>query len=219
MKKNLYIFFLLVFLVLPLAGCVKNQAAKDQKTAPGTDNVAPEAEEEEINASALEMMAKGRSLHCTFTSEDAKEGMKQTGDFYVDGANKKFRIEATAVMTGTQPLTLKTKTISDNVYLYFWNSLDEKAGFKMKMDQAAQAETNADKNTQDLNQDIKFRCRGWKVDNSMFELPSGVQFTDMEAMLKAVTSPKTGGTVDLCAICNQIPDATQKSQCLKTNCK
>lgn len=221
MKKNYYLCLVLVICALAFSGCGKKEAADNNQPA-ANDNGTVQKEdsgdgEEEITASSLALLGRGKALHCTFSFEDKESNSKQSGDFYVDGKNKKFRTEAEITATGEGMKNMQVKTISDGAYVYTWNSLNDKAGFKMKITE--EKNDSEPGQTQDLNQEIKFRCRSWKVDNSMFELPSGVQFTDMDAMMKQVSTPAAGGGIDLCAICSQIPDTSQKSECQKTNCK
>lgn len=215
MSKKIYLFLPLIIFVLILSGCGKKSSTENNTASDGNNPIqggAVSSDEEEITSSVLGMMEKGKSLHCTFSFKDEKGAMEQSGDFYVDGQSKKFSSMASAT-TGTS--TIKVNTISDGTYAYTWNSTNEKTGFKMKLDQTTPVKGEESQNTQELNQDIKFKCRSWKVDSSLFALPSGVQFTDMDEMLKKLSQP----AVDLCAICAQIPDATQKSACQKTNCK
>lgn len=219
MKRNYYLCLVLVVCALVFSGCGKKEAANNNQPAANDNGVVQNEDsgdgEEEITASSLALLGRGKALHCTFSFEDKES--KQSGDFYVDGKNKKFRTEAEITAVGEGMKNMQVKTISDGAYVYTWNSLNDKAGFKMKItEEKSDSEPGQ---TQDLNQEIKFRCRSWKVDNSMFELPSGVQFTDMDAMIKQVSTPAASGGIDLCAICSQIPDASQKSECQKTNCK
>jgi len=222
MKKSFYISLLLFIFALTLSGCGSKKTAENKVDSSGNVVATENSDEEEFTASAFEMMGRGRSLHCTFSYEDEKEGAKQSGDFYVDGRSKKFRSEgeSTTKATKDEPaMTIKMKSISDGVYAYSWTSLNEKTGFKMKLDQAVATSTDKNKETQDINQAVKFRCRPWTVDNSLFVVPSDINFTDMDEMMKKITAPAQGGGIDLCAICNQTPDATQKGACQKTNCK
>jgi len=218
MKKNYYFGLALIIFVLTLSGCGQ-KATTENKLETGAKNVEQNTAvggEEEISASAVEMLSKGKSLHCTFDYANEADGSRQSGDFYLDGQNKKFRTDA-AVVTGDK--TLEVKTISDGQYAYSWNSLDIKNGFKIKLDQKVTATSTTGQKTQDLNNPIKFKCQSWKVDNSLFELPQGVQFNDLSEMMKSVTPAGGAGGIDLCGICGQIPDAQQKALCQKTNCK
>ncbi len=223
MKKSFYIGLVLFLFAFTLSGCGQKNTAEKKGDA-GNGQVATSENsggEEEFTASALEMLGRGRSLHCTFSYEDPKDGSKQSGDFYVDGQSKKFRSEGESTTKATKEspaMNIKMKSISDGTYAYSWTSLNEKTGFKMKLDRATTASTTKSQETQDINQALKFKCRPWSVDNSMFVVPADINFTDMDEMMKKLTTPSVGG-IDICAICNQIPDATQKSNCQKSNCK
>ncbi|MEI7620249.1 MAG: hypothetical protein WCJ57_01620 [Candidatus Falkowbacteria bacterium] len=225
MKKNFYVSLVLIIFALTFSGCGKKAAVENTTNSNSdengaiTQNEVSGDSEEEINASILQMLGKGKSLHCTFSLKDEKEGTEQSGEFYVDGQSKKFRSDAEATVAGTNPMKLSVKTISDGLYTYSWNSFNPKSGFKIKMDESQEQKTDNNQNSQDLNENIKFKCRSWKVDNSMFELPAGVTFTDMNEMLKQTVPNSGSGGIDLCAICSQIPDTSQRTDCQKTNCK
>ena len=85
-----------------------------------------------------------------------------------------------------------------------------KTGFKMKMDKEDNAKASGDNNTADFKEAMKFKCRTWKVDKSVFALPADIKFTDVDEMMKNTAQPSAAGTgIDLCAICSQIPDVSQ----------
>jgi hypothetical protein len=59
-------------------------------------------------------------------------------------------------------------------------------------------------------------CSGWIPDNSKFQVPGNVEFTDLSAMMEnAKMQGKPGATAPKMdsSVCDQIEDADAKAQC------
>lgn len=52
-------------------------------------------------------------------------------------------------------------------------------------------------------------CNSWEVDESLFEVPEGLNFQDMSKMM-----PGEDEEMDNCAMCQQLPGQQEKDQCL-----
>ena len=117
--------------------------------------------------------------------------------------------------------------VSDQVS-YTWTE-GAKTGFKMVADKNAVEDNSStppvDQNSAvDINKKMAYNCSPWSKDNSYFELPSSVQFTDLSAMIPAVTpkapvenkANKPGAENNLksaqCVACASVPAASQ-AQC------
>ena len=65
-------------------------------------------------------------------------------------------------------------------------------------------------------------CTAWNPDESLFELPKDIEFTDMDnmmaPMMPGVNQQNAGGAGlgDMCAMCDAIPDAQAKQECKKS---
>jgi len=225
MKKKLFSFLLLLPLALAVGGCGQKAAVNQVPAAntPAAQNTAVQTDK--ISATPMEMMQGGKTLDCSYSYTD-DQGNRQNGEFFVDGINGKFRSDSmiTAKST-TMPGNTLAHSISDGTYAYTWSSTDLKTGYKISLKQATSspaAATTSSQNTEDLSRKIDYNCRAWTVDNSKFALPAGVTFTDMDQMLNSLKAPagvSGAGTVNACSVCNMIPDAKTKAQCLKANCK
>ena len=221
MKKRIYLFLFLLPAVLILGGCGK-QVEVNKISTTTQNNAVTETQKSDttkMSATAKEMMKSGKSLDCTFVFTDEKQGVTQSGKFYVDGPQARFRseVEITATFDGKKS---RAYSISSGNDVYTWNDAKEKTGFKINMNEAKPS--NADQNaprTEDLDQKINFDCRPWTVDNAKFTLPAGVEFTDFGAMMKSLKVPTSATKGSACSICNQIPDARIKAECQKNNCK
>jgi len=222
MKKRIYLFLFLLPVVLIFSGCGKK--VDSNKVPPAVQNNATtESEKSEttkMSATVKEMLKGGKSLECTFSFTDVKEGATQTGKIYVDGPKARFRSE-TEVTTNSTGQKTQAFMITVGDYGYSWNNISPKTGIKFNLNESSSI-SNSDKsaqNTEDLDQKIDFDCHKWSVDNSKFEMPAGVVFTDFDEMMKSLSVPTSATNIDVCSICNQIPDAATKAECQKTNCK
>lgn len=219
MRSKFISLLILLPVVFVLAGCGQKKAPADNQTGNTPVNSSEENDEVSLTASALEMLRGGKSLHCTFSFKDEVEKMEQSGEFYVDGQNGKFRSEIDATVSSPNQMKIKMHSISDGQYAYSWNSTNDKTGFKVKLEEASNVSETDKQKTGDLEQKIDFKCRNWSVDNSMFELPAGVTFTDMNQMIQDLKKPSAGAGVNLCAMCDMISDAAAKSECQQSSCR
>ncbi len=157
------------------------------------------------NESLRALALKGKPLQC-----EVNQG-SMNGKFFVDGKN--MRSDFSTSLSG------KTSTghmiVADDTS-YTWMD-GEKTGFKMKLSaqEQASAESGAQKKEQvDLDAKYDYKCATWSKDSSYFEVPSGVSFTDISAMMNA--GAKASGATDLkaiqCAACDKVP-AESQAQC------
>lgn len=109
--------------------------------------------------------------------------------------------------------------IYDGSVSYVWTD-GSNSGFKMALDANAQAQGQSQ--AMDPNKNYKFDCERWSPDNSKFETPSSVQFSDLGALTGgaaagASAGANASGSASTKAmqeqICNGLPGAA-KEQCL-----
>jgi|GEM_PF-3449855 hypothetical protein len=68
------------------------------------------------------------------------------------------------------------------------------------------------------------KCEKWFPDEKVFELPAGIDFVSLEEMTSSAnlmqnfetTGSELGGAVDVCAMCDIIPDETARAECKKS---
>jgi len=234
MKKRIYLFLFLLPAVLILSGCGKkvdsNKVPPVAQNPAVQNNVTTESGKSEttkMSASVKEMLKGGKSLECTFNFADKQDGSTHSGKFYVDSSRARFRSETETTMKDTGQ-KIMAYMITDGDYGYSWSNVNPKTGFKINLNETTTT-ANTDKTVQsaeDLDQKVDFDCRKWSVDNSKFDLPAGVDFTDINEMMKSLSVPANttnvspnGTNINYCSVCNQIPDAKLKAECQKTNCK
>lgn len=200
-KKILFLSTILVALVL-LSGCGKKvvEPAESDTTATTPDQPGEEADgEEDYTGSIADLIAKGKAIECTFKAGDDSR-LQMLGKAYV--ANKKARQEVTLTDLedpGDTRFNRTTINIFHQDWMYNWVD-GETTGTKISMKKLEEGIKDVAKDTPDLpaapppakTDDTSFKCNRWQVDESKFELPAGVTFT--EETYPAAPSPATGDT-------------------------
>jgi hypothetical protein len=179
MKKTLYAVTLLTLVSLALTACTKKQdvgtGENGQETGAG--------EEENYNASLMDLMKMGKNVKCTY--EYSNDQASSSGTTYVSG--DKTRSE-TVIKTSDGEVET-AYTITDGKTMYFWSE-EDKQGIKMSIseedyeDDMDTPEIGENYQYNDQTQKMNYKCRPWIPDNSKFVAPSDIEFTDYDQMVK-----------------------------------
>jgi len=172
------------------------------------------------NASAQqslsELLASGRSQTCTFS--DATDSGSYTGTVYVGAGKMRSDFDTTA-----NGQTTKAHMIVDGQTSYTWMD-GMMQGYKMAFDAQAQVDTSSQQAALDPEKKVDYRCDSGSVNSAMFDLPSGVTFSDFSSMMPQVPAGGTGteasgstsGSADLkamqCAACDSLT-GDEQTQC------
>jgi uncharacterized protein YxeA len=205
MNKNIIYIVIAIVIIGGGAFYFLNQDKAANNALPGTQL----ADDSEMKGSASlrDLVMRNRPMQCTVNEADSQ------GTFYVADNN----------MRGDFTNTIDGKTMSGHMIVkgdtsYTWTE-GEKTGFKFTASGEANVETenSAEQKTQvDLDEPINYDCRAWNKDNSYFEVPSDIEFTDFSAMMNPAASGSSSGGVDLkamqCAACDSAP-AESRAQC------
>lgn len=102
---------------------------------------------------------------------------ENTGTVYINGENISGNYNTVA-----EGRKIDTSFILRDGYSYTWSSMAPNMGFKVKVD-TTNAGADGDASTQgtyswNAKQIGDYNCEPWTVDESKFELPKGVTFTD-----------------------------------------
>ena len=187
------------------------------KGAPTDQGMMTDHEGDSMMMSTKEMLALGKDQKCTFTRDDDNaqtsgavyfSGGKMRGDFNISSAGKTF----------------ESHIISDGTDMYNWSSLMPQ-GIKIKV-AAGTSDSTTQNNSFNIDDKVDYDCDSWNPDNSLFTVPTNIQFMDSSAMMgdmmKANTTVKgeMGGSMNMnemkaqqCAACDAVGDASQKAQC------
>lgn len=208
MNRNLLISIIVIVLLLLGVGfyLMRNQ---------GSQNPVQQAVEQAAqNASRGTIQSLiGKNQMCKVSYPDGNG----SGTVYVSGDKVRgdFNIQA-------ESQTMNTHMIQGGQEIYMWND-GSNQGTKIKIDpnQPTPSAPAGQPQTADLNQEVDYSCNNWSPDESKFRVPTDVQFMDMSQMMQKPggTGPMPTGTgtpkIDP-SICNQIPDAAAKAECLKS---
>lgn len=171
------------------------------------------------SGSIASLAAMSAPSKCTVThSEDSYES---SGTVYVAGG--KMRGDFSSTMSGK---TVESHMISDGTTVYTWSSAMPQ-GVKMTVAATAQPQSpGAPAEANMFQQNVSYDCEAWAPDNSMFDLPSDVNFMDMSSMMQGMpgagagaeatgsAGASTGAPAGMsCAMCDSAPDGPARDQC------
>lgn len=185
----------------------KQTATQDNGVEATTDMT---TEESSAASSLRELLSRGMSQRCTFSTEadDAKT------DGTIFAASGKMRGD---ISTTTSEKSIMSHMIFSNNELYVWMD-GETNGMKMTFDPNKVQDEETKQKTVDLDEKVDYQCSGWVGDSSLFEVPSSVTFTDLTS-LAIPTVPSSGSSEGLmggnesgCAACENLTDEA-KTQC------
>jgi hypothetical protein len=211
MNKNILIVIVLLILGAVGAYFFLN---KPQVGNPLTGN-----SQETVSASMADLLKMGKDYMCTFTTSDETTGTTN-GTIYVADQGAKFGgTFITQPVTGTQT---ESHIVRADDYTYVW-TVGETQGFKMKIDPEDDSlfpTSETDQTAIDDDTAMDFSCVPWRPQDSMFTVPTDIEFVDFSAQLEmmqqyAAPSPTDQGTgaANNCSVCAQLEGDT-KTQCL-----
>ena len=217
MKKS-YIWIVVgLFVIAFVYLTITNRKDSDTNQVANSNQTKNTYEEKEMKpsttpASLKELMSGASSVRCEFSSTEDEN--ISSGVVYA--ANGRARVDFSS--------TIKNQTtagymIMDDSMSYTWIEGESK-GFKISTKATTPSQTNESSEKQfDPEKKIDYSCKNWSVDNSVFELPSSVEFTDLSAMMPSLEGGSEGSinsSGDLkaaqCAACDQAPEAS-RAQC------
>ena len=175
-----------------------------------------EQDEESIFSGKIaDLIGLGKSLKCTYTMNE-QEGTTGTGTIYVSGT--KMRGDTTITMENNA--NIDSHFISADNVMYSWTSASPQ-GYKIAVDRETINDASPSKIPEEakaLQEKLNYKCLPWLPDQSLFELPTGVEFVDFSELTKTPTGP--GDTGNMCAICDMMQTEEEKTECLSSfNCE
>lgn len=183
---------------------------KDEKQSNSSDTQSQDGSAESNSINGL--LAQNKNLNCTFDFTDAS-GYKSSGTLYF--ASKRVRGDFNS--TDSKGKTRYSHMINDSKYQYFWEEGDD-SGFKMNIENIdpSEAQKNAsEKEAVDQNKQYNFDCSDWSVDESQFQPPGSVKFTDFSAQIEQAQQMQKNSESARKKACAQIPDSSTRAACEK----
>ncbi len=231
MKKLVIPAVLVIFLLLALGVFAYWQMLKEPLAIPPTEqadsNVQPATNIENQIFSVQDLMLSDASFHCTF-SYQAENLDASNGEMYVSQRGQKMR--GTFLSQMGDRGQIEGNIVRDGQYQYFWQT-GESTGMKFLIEQTGddlfsntslQNTEIRGEETPEPAPDVRFSCQPWNVDENKFVVPTDVTFMDFQTQIDQLkssmpTTEESGdstGPNNNCAVCDQIPDADAKAQCL-----
>jgi hypothetical protein len=172
----------------------------------------PEATPSTQSSTLKDLLARGGSNKCTFTS--STQNSQSQGTVYI--SDSQMRGDFSSVAAGK---TIASHMIVKDNTSYVWSDAAPQ-GFKMSFDaMTAQSDATPQAGV-DPNAQVNYSCAPWSADASLFALPTSVTFQDMSSLVPgsaagagAATGTSIQGSAAQCGQCDQIPDASAKAQC------
>lgn len=157
------------------------------------------------------LVARGESVECTFEHDDGIN-MSNGVAYMTDGAER-IRGDFTVIHNGE---TMEGHMIRKDGYNYVWGSFYPQ-GVKMRVTEENRNEfvSGNDDGEATIDENTEFECTSWRVDDSKFDLPAGIEFIDVMAQMQQnmEASMETQG-LD-CSVCDQAPEGAARTQCLQ----
>ncbi len=180
---------------------------------PSSQLAQPTQEANKLN-SLRSLLTSGVAQSCSFSSTN--DNSTSEGTVYTTGG--KVRGDFTVTVSDK---TTKSHMIVDGQTSYIWMD-GQKTGFKSSFSATPGAEASPSGSASangnfNVDANLNYNCKPWVVDNSMFSLPTGIDFMSTETLqqnLNVKTGTGTGSTQpSQCSACNSLSGA-EKTQCL-----
>lgn len=214
MKKIIMAVFLILMLCF-MVGCgdEKEEQINEDDDLEIPDNVDNDNSDLESDFDSIaNALASGKSMKCII-HVDEEDGV---GDITMYMKGKKIAMETTPVDGRSFFM------VNDGVYQYSWVP-EENIGFKLKVTDL-QDLTDAQQNQYQMREPeyydqpgVDINCNEQSVPDSKFKKDDSIDYLDITEMISSLSQLGDGGEVNRCAMCNMIPDADSKAQCLE-NC-
>lgn len=160
---------------------------------------------------------------CTFSNtNDISESQ---GIWYVSDGKGRGDFETNIMETSSVPKTIKSHMIVVDGFTYLWTDgmqQGTKVSLKDTPQDISENTVSSEVAENEFNNTYEFSCESWKIDTSVFILPTDIHFVDIQGMMdKSVDSMNVSkgniGTESLkekqCALCEQA--GSGREQCLQ----
>jgi hypothetical protein len=131
--------------------------------------------------SLADIIAQNIPQKCTFSYED--EFSKSISETWI----KNGKIKQVTEIQIQSADNKTTNLISDGTYFYIWEE-GSNTGMKMKLEEpnGESVEGEESQVDVDLNEKLEYKCSPEPIDDSLFDLPEGVVFTDWGEEVKNI---------------------------------
>lgn len=229
-KSNKALPIAIAVVVLLLLGWyfTKGSGNKAMLKSDGEETNTIQTQNNQNSPMSLKELMAGKAQKCEVSYGDQNAETK--GMVYVSGG--KMRGDFTTQINGKAETS---HVINDGKTQYMWTEGSTQMAFKMSLDSlpknAENSTAQTNKQTLDFEAKNNYNCSSWSENNSEFEVPGNIKFTDYSEMLKSIpTTPAQGetnagatGSVDVkamqCAACNSLSGEDQIQCKAALSCK
>ncbi len=194
MKKNIYFFALLLTVPILLTACTKKEEISQESTQGESEKTVAQ-EDETYNGDIFDLIKTGKNLKCTFAFKN--DEISTEGVTYVAG--EKTRSEMNVKTSEGEEIT--TISLTDGKKMYTWNTGNNQGTeidlteFQGEEDMDT-PEVNDEYKYDDQSKKMEYKCSPWiNIDNSKFEVPSDIEFTNFSEMMKEMM--EMGDQIDI----------------------
>lgn len=162
-------------LLIKGANGTPNEEVAEEPTAEEVSEATPTTEDSasaEFRGSLATLIARGGNYKCAF-KQDTEVG-SSVGTVYISG--NEMRGDFSSLVTAAN-MTVESHMISDGEYMYTWSDVMP-TGMKVKIDATATAPSSSQ--GFDANQELDYKCDLWTRDGTVFKLPEGTTFTEIQ---------------------------------------
>ncbi|MBI3984393.1 MAG: hypothetical protein HY344_00410 [Candidatus Levybacteria bacterium] len=200
----------IILLLLGLGGYLmfgKNTTPQQNQTSNTTSG------EQTTNSamnSLVNLITSGANVTCSFDMTGTDNEFSGKGTVYVSSGNMRGDFQTTVDGKVTNMSMIRKG--NDN---YIWGDQME-SGIKMTISpDDLKTETNEANKYFDYNKQLDYKCNPWGADQSKFNPPSNVKFTDYSKMMEETTKimKDNEGTGYDSSLCDSITDADAKAAC------
>jgi len=173
----------LLVLGIALTGCGKKTAPASQ---PQTDKEPPVVENKEVffNGSLDDLMKLDENYRCVMNVKD-NEYIVSAVTYVADG-----KIRNDNKLDYDDKIRLTHSIITED-WIYSWSEEEPDQGTKIKVSDLEKYQKEGDENIVGVyghDVDYDYKCYSWKVDESKFQEPVGINFMDVTSILEQAGS-------------------------------
>ncbi len=228
-QTKIYLLMFLFISVLSLSACSKNDTPEEKNPINNNkEEVQLNEEDLDFSGSVTDLFAQKKSLECKADYKDEVSEMEMT--YYFDNKGERFRINTKTIDNINNEENNSYAILKDGWY-YFWDDTSNIDGMKTKVEEdnedyedeyVDEFLDDEDEYGLDMEEEFNFKCKSWRVNNSIFELPSNKSFKDLSELnslnfidsMDSDSSYLNSEDFDLCSLCEMMPDGPDKDDCL-----
>jgi hypothetical protein len=191
----------------------KNQISNESTPISNSENI----DSSSTPQSLKELLTLKQDIRCEFNTDE--ENNNSSG--VVQASNGKARVDFTAISNNSGQETINGHMIMADDIAYTWLDSESK-GYKISIEKITEVENTANSSQIDPNKKMDYRCTNVAIDNSVFNIPDNIEFTDVSSMMtpsgQGEIKSDTSATMEFdpkalqCAACDQAPEAS-RAQC------